>query len=141
MPPNQLSSSIGGGGGGTSSPLPRIGFPPHSLASRSGPVTKHVEAPVMTNKTLELQQQQQAANTCAECGRLIVGVFCRINDKNLHSECFKCSTCGNLLKNVGYFNINDKLYCDVHAAQAAKISNRNSTYEPLTSATAAPIDA
>lgn len=29
------------------------------------------------------------------------GVFVRIKDKNLHVECFKCSTCGSSLKNVG----------------------------------------
>jgi len=28
-------------------------------------------------------------NLCAECERLIVGVFVRIKDKNLHVECFK----------------------------------------------------
>ena len=92
-------------------------------------MTKHVEAPITAPKPLGAPETP--SNICAECGRLIVGVFCRVNDKNLHAECFKCSTCGNSLKNVGYFNINDKLYCEVHAVQAAKISNRNSTYEPL----------
>lgn len=29
------------------------------------------------------------------------GVFVRIKDKNLHPECFKCSTCGASLKNIG----------------------------------------
>lgn len=45
------------------------------------------------------------------------GVFVRINNKSMHAECFRCSTCGSSLKNVGYFNINDKLYCDIHARQ------------------------
>lgn len=47
------------------------------------------------------------------------GVFVRIKDKNLHVDCFKCATCGTSLKNQGYFNINNKLYCDVHAKLAA----------------------
>lgn len=47
------------------------------------------------------------------------GVFVRIKDKNLHSECFKCATCGTNLKNQGYFNFNNKLYCDIHARLAA----------------------
>lgn len=59
-------------------------------------------------------------NVCAECERLIVGVFVRIKDKNLHVECFKCNTCGQSLKNVGYYNINNKLYCDVHAKTVAR---------------------
>lgn len=47
------------------------------------------------------------------------GVFVRIKDKNLHADCFKCATCGSSLKNQGYFNLNDKLYCDIHARLAA----------------------
>lgn len=47
------------------------------------------------------------------------GVFVRIKDKNLHVECFKCSTCGTSLKNQGYYNLNNKLYCDIHARLAA----------------------
>lgn len=47
------------------------------------------------------------------------GVFVRIKNKNLHVDCFKCATCGTTLKNQGYFNINNKLYCDVHAKLVA----------------------
>uniref|UniRef100_A0A1B0AFN6 LIM zinc-binding domain-containing protein n=1 Tax=Glossina pallidipes TaxID=7398 RepID=A0A1B0AFN6_GLOPL len=47
------------------------------------------------------------------------GVFVRIKDKNLHVECFKCATCGTSLKNQGYYNFNNKLYCDIHAKLAA----------------------
>ncbi|KOX77913.1 PDZ and LIM domain protein Zasp [Melipona quadrifasciata] len=58
---------------------------------------------------------------CSNCDRVIVGVFVRIKDKNLHVECFKCSTCGTSLKNVvGYYNINNKLYCDIHAKLVAR---------------------
>nr|XP_016940621.1 PDZ and LIM domain protein Zasp isoform X4 [Drosophila suzukii] len=56
---------------------------------------------------------------CQLCGVGIVGVFVRIKDKNLHVECFKCATCGTSLKNQGYYNFNNKLYCDIHARQAA----------------------
>lgn len=49
------------------------------------------------------------------CLGLYSGVFVRIKDKNLHVECFRCATCGSSLKNQGYFNIHNKLYCDVHA--------------------------
>nr|XP_033325923.1 PDZ and LIM domain protein Zasp-like isoform X1 [Megalopta genalis] len=57
---------------------------------------------------------------CSNCDRVIVGVFVRIKEKNLHVECFKCSTCGTSLKNVGYYNINNKLYCDIHAKLVAR---------------------
>ncbi|XP_067629368.1 PDZ and LIM domain protein Zasp isoform X2 [Eurosta solidaginis] len=56
---------------------------------------------------------------CALCGVGIVGVFVRIKDKNLHVECFKCATCGTSLKNQGYYNYNNKLYCEIHAKLAA----------------------
>ncbi|XP_073845525.1 Z band alternatively spliced PDZ-motif protein 52 isoform X23 [Musca autumnalis] len=56
---------------------------------------------------------------CSMCGVGIVGVFVRIKDKNLHVECFKCATCGTSLKNQGYYNFNNKLYCDIHAKLAA----------------------
>ncbi|KAK0179249.1 hypothetical protein PV327_008056 [Microctonus hyperodae] len=70
-------------------------------------------------------------NICAECERLIVGVFVRIKEKNLHVECFKCSTCGTSLKNVGYYNINNKLYCDIHAKLVARQQTPTSGYTPI----------
>ncbi|XP_045470813.1 PDZ and LIM domain protein Zasp-like isoform X2 [Harmonia axyridis] len=71
-------------------------------------------------------------NVCADCERLIVGVFVRIKDKNLHVECFKCSTCGSSLKNVGYYNINNKLYCDIHAKLAARNNAPAPNLVPIT---------
>ncbi|KAF4519533.1 hypothetical protein B566_EDAN009436 [Ephemera danica] len=71
-------------------------------------------------------------NICSECERLIVGVFVRIKDKNLHVECFKCATCGSSLKNVGYYNIGTKLYCDVHAKMAARQNPPGPNLEPVT---------
>ncbi|KAF7279567.1 hypothetical protein GWI33_007030 [Rhynchophorus ferrugineus] len=71
------------------------------------------------------------ATICSECERVIVGVFVRIKEKNLHVECFKCSTCGSSLKNVGYYNINNKLYCDIHAKSAA-IAVNNPSAIPIT---------
>lgn len=68
---------------------------------------------------------------CHNCDKLIVGVFVRIKDKNLHVECFKCSTCGTSLKNVGYYNINNKLYCDIHAKLVAR-QNAPAGLVPLT---------
>ncbi|KAK0171389.1 hypothetical protein PV328_009129 [Microctonus aethiopoides] len=70
-------------------------------------------------------------NICAECERLIVGVFVRIKEKNLHVECFKCSTCGTSLKNVGYYNINNKLYCDIHAKLVARQQTPTNVYTPI----------
>ncbi|GAB0099155.1 hypothetical protein DMENIID0001_149950 [Sergentomyia squamirostris] len=80
-----------------------------------GGVTKHVMAPVAQAKPPNTGGLPVGQNICAECERLIVGVFVRIKEKNLHVDCFKCATCGTPLKNQGYFNINNKLYCDIHA--------------------------
>ncbi|XP_072402451.1 PDZ and LIM domain protein Zasp isoform X1 [Diabrotica undecimpunctata] len=74
----------------------------------------------------------EGATICTDCERVIVGVFVRIKDKNLHVECFKCSTCGSSLKNVGYYNINNKLYCDVHAKSAALKNQTNPNLVPIT---------
>lgn len=63
---------------------------------------------------------------------VLSGVFVRIKDKNLHVECFKCATCGTSLKNVGYYNINNKLYCDVHAKLVARANPPAPNLEPIT---------
>lgn len=71
-------------------------------------------------------------NICSECERLIVGVFVRIKDKNLHVECFKCATCGSSLKNIGYYSINNKLYCDIHAKLVARQNPPAPNLDPIT---------
>ncbi|KRT85169.1 LIM domain containing protein, partial [Oryctes borbonicus] len=92
---------------------------------------RHVQAP--ENKPVSSTPQlPPGQNICADCERLIVGVFVRIKDKNLHVECFKCATCGTSLKNVGYYNINQKLYCDVHAKLAAKSNPPGPNLIPVT---------
>lgn len=59
-------------------------------------------------------------------------MFVRIKDKNLHVECFKCATCGTPLKNVGYYNLNNKLYCDIHAKLVARQNPPAPNLEPVT---------
>ncbi|XP_053676476.1 PDZ and LIM domain protein Zasp isoform X1 [Anopheles nili] len=95
---------------------------PHHLSnsgSGTNTVTRHVMAPVDRPVAPASNGLPPGQNICASCERLIVGVFVRIKDKNLHADCFKCATCGTSLKNQGYFNLNDKLYCDIHARLAA----------------------
>lgn len=108
------------------SPSPRPGSAYHPSS-----VVKHVDAPV-TRPGQQRPQQDGGVNICGQCGGLITGVFCKIKDKNLHPECFRCSTCGSSLRNIGYFNINEKLYCEIHAGQAASQLATNSNYEPVT---------
>ncbi|VVC31723.1 Hypothetical protein CINCED_3A005226 [Cinara cedri] len=88
---------------------------------------RHVSAP-------EPKAPQNAPNQsiCSECERLVVGVFVRIKDKSLHVECFKCATCGSSLKNVGYYSINNKLYCDIHAKMVARQNPPAPELEPVT---------
>ena len=43
--------------------------------------------------------------------------MCSVNEAVVHPECFQCSTCGTLLKNVGHHYIDEKFYCDIHGAQ------------------------
>ncbi|KAK5646131.1 hypothetical protein RI129_004595 [Pyrocoelia pectoralis] len=114
-------------------------YEPEPDTSSSGVVTaplgiaglKHVSAP--ENKPAPpTPQLPPGQNICADCERLIVGVFVRIKDKNLHVECFKCATCGSSLKNVGYYNLNNKLYCDVHAKLAARSNPPAPNLQPIT---------
>ncbi|XP_032589911.1 PDZ and LIM domain protein Zasp isoform X20 [Drosophila grimshawi] len=90
----------------------------HQLSNNNA--TRHVSAPINTPKPPSTGGLPTGQNICTECERLITGVFVRIKDKNLHVECFKCATCGTSLKNQGYYNFNNKLYCDIHAKQAAQ---------------------
>ncbi|CAK1553547.1 unnamed protein product [Leptosia nina] len=112
---------------------------PEPVEAPSAPTTpvsglRHVPAPVAKpeaslNNTGGLPVGQ---NICEECERLITGVFVRIKDKNLHVECFKCSTCGSSLKNQGYYNLNGKLYCDIHAKLVARQNPPAPNLEPVT---------
>ncbi|XP_015178742.1 PREDICTED: uncharacterized protein LOC107067603 [Polistes dominula] len=101
--PTPLFHALGGGGGGG-----------------GGATTPNShEYPRISNNE-DQQRRDQSLVRCNNCDRVIVGVFVRIKEKNLHVECFKCSTCGTSLKNVGYYNINNKLYCDIHAKLVAR---------------------
>ncbi|OQR74915.1 PDZ and LIM domain protein Zasp isoform X1, partial [Tropilaelaps mercedesae] len=62
------------------------------------------------------------------------GVFCRIKDRNMHAECFRCATCGTSLKNQGYFLVGGKLYCDMHARNASAMFK-----EPVSPSSNAPV--
>ncbi|XP_039956230.1 PDZ and LIM domain protein Zasp isoform X14 [Bactrocera tryoni] len=93
--------------------------PPQQQHYQQPSATKHVSAPVNSPKPPSTGGLPTGQNICHECERLITGVFVRIKDKNLHVECFKCATCGTSLKNQGYYNYNNKLYCDIHAKLAA----------------------
>ncbi|KAK8376976.1 hypothetical protein O3P69_013576 [Scylla paramamosain] len=93
----------------------------YAVPSPSSPsVAQPFPAAGAANSTANKTQLKPGENICSECCRLIVGVFVRVKNKSLHADCFKCATCGSSLKNVGYYNINEKLYCDVHAKQAAR---------------------
>lgn len=106
---------------------------PSAIMNNERPFTlKHIEAPI-TKPPSEKPETPLNPNQCVECGKVIIGVFVRIKDKPLHPECFRCSTCGNSLKNVGYFNVNDKLYCDIHARQASQMLHiTQPVFEPVT---------
>ncbi|KAF5296874.1 hypothetical protein FQA39_LY12392 [Lamprigera yunnana] len=108
-----------------------------TTALRTTPIEQYQS---LNRKGTDLQQSEpaqasvvnQQITKCSDCDRVIVGVFVRIKDKNLHVDCFKCSTCGSSLKNVGYYNLNNKLYCDVHAKLAARNNPPAPNLQPIT---------
>ncbi|KAI4502326.1 hypothetical protein M0802_002238 [Mischocyttarus mexicanus] len=103
--PTPLFHALGGGGSG---------------GGGGGPTTPNNHDYPRISNNEDQQLRDQSLVRCNNCDRVIVGVFVRIKEKNLHVECFKCSTCGTSLKNVGYYNINNKLYCDIHAKLVAR---------------------
>lgn len=64
---------------------------------------------------------------CGACQNLITGgQFIRVQGRiPMHPSCLKCCKCGIGLRNVGYFYINDMLYCETHAKQAARPADSN----------------
>ncbi|XP_072766086.1 uncharacterized protein [Anoplolepis gracilipes] len=135
---SSVSHAVGGRATSPRSPTPLF----HAMGGGgSAPDdSKHLVPDELRHQTPQQQKQESSAGSgssmpggvvCNNCDRLIVGVFVRIKDKNLHVECFKCSTCGTSLKNVGYYNINNKLYCDIHAKLVAR-QNAPAGLVPLT---------
>ncbi|XP_066601203.1 PDZ and LIM domain protein Zasp [Prorops nasuta] len=117
-----VSHAVGGRATSPRSPTPMY----HALTGGSGYGGYHDGSITPTRPVQDTRQEpsSKASPTplviCTNCDQIIVGVFVRIKEKNLHVECFKCATCGTSLKNVGYYNINNKLYCDIHAKMVAR---------------------
>ncbi|RZF39745.1 hypothetical protein LSTR_LSTR003406, partial [Laodelphax striatellus] len=114
----------------------------HATGGRA--VSPRPQTPIAQQMNLPMPPQTQAPPymptsspkseppKCSGCGKTIVGVFVRIKDKNLHVECFKCATCGSSLKNIGYYSINNKLYCDIHAKLVARQNPPAPNLDPIT---------
>lgn len=77
----------------------------------------------------ETKAHQQVPPSCSECGRPIIGPFARVGQRCIHSHCFNCTTCGTSLKNNGFFTINEKMYCDIHAKQVANMMKLRYDFE------------
>ncbi|EUB62403.1 PDZ and LIM domain protein 3 [Echinococcus granulosus] len=64
---------------------------------------------------------------CGSCQELITGgQFVRVQGRiPMHPSCLKCCKCGIGLRNVGYFYINEMLYCETHAKQVGRPPDSN----------------
>lgn len=84
---------------------------------------QHQESVTSTSGGLHHQANEPPSRppSCYQCGQMIIGHYAKVQDRSLHPHCFNCSTCGTSLKNTGYFTINDKLYCEIHAKQMANV--------------------
>ncbi|XP_060082352.1 PDZ and LIM domain protein Zasp-like isoform X1 [Ylistrum balloti] len=77
------------------------------------------------------QRPQQQSMHCGECGNMVMGVFVKVRGVPYHAQCFKCAKCGINLKQKGYFVIEDKLYCEIHAKQVAQPPDPNMKAVPV----------
>jgi len=84
---------------------------------------RSVSAPV-TRPGSEGRQRPQLAQ-CWLCGQPITGVFLQVKGRPTCVLCFKCSSCGAELKNVGHVQTGDKLYCHTCANNNRPPSNNN----------------
>ena len=48
------------------------------------------------------------------------GVFVKIHGQPVHPDCFRCKVCKMNLAQKGYFWINETMFCETHAKQAAQ---------------------
>ncbi|KAF8764024.1 PDZ and LIM domain protein Zasp like protein [Argiope bruennichi] len=105
-------------------PKPQVSAPPAPAATPAPAPAPVPAAPAPSLPTLKPTapvHEGPSQGPCSDCGRPITGAFVGLTDRILHQECFNCSTCGASLKNIGFHNINNKLYCDPHAKLAARI--------------------
>ncbi|KAI6229614.1 PDZ and LIM domain protein Zasp [Aphelenchoides besseyi] len=72
---------------------------------------------IQENEKTPPNQTATLTPECFCCGRLIIGLMCQAFDKNMHPDCFQCSTCGSALAQQGHHFINEKFYCNVHGNQ------------------------
>ncbi|XP_067942474.1 PDZ and LIM domain protein 3-like isoform X2 [Watersipora subatra] len=80
---------------------------------------KSVQAPRAGAK-MTGPRHKQPTSKCYVCGNFISGVFVRVKEHCLHSECLKCAQCGRNLKNIGYIWVQDSIYCVQHARELTR---------------------
>ena len=47
-------------------------------------------------------------------------MFVKIHGQPVHPDCFRCKVCKMNLAQKGYFWINDNMFCETHAKEAAQ---------------------
>lgn len=83
---------------------------------------KSIKAPTAPAKNPDsLNPAATSMMHCGACGEMIKGVFVKVQGRiPMHPSCLKCCKCGVGLRNVGYFYINEQLYCETHAKQVSR---------------------
>jgi len=103
--------------GGPNAPNPELPCP--SGVTPIKPVTSVNKTPTPGNVTRKSQGNIVLQN-CYYCGNTITGRFSRVHGHPFHQNCFRCKICRMDLMDVGYFWIEDNMYCQTHALQVAK---------------------
>lgn len=131
-------------GAGTTSPIfkpskipPTVPPKPQPTVNTSVPFAPPKPVPKTPPPSQQQQPEGPSQGPCTDCGRTIVGPFVSLTDRILHEDCFRCSTCGSSLKNIGFHNISNKLYCDTHAKLAARVIAGQTTGRPASPVTPA----
>jgi len=103
--------------GGPNAPNPELPCP--SGVTPIKPVSS-INKNIAPGNVTRRSQGNIVLQTCYHCGNSITGRFSRVHGHPFHQNCFRCKICRMDLMDVGYFWIEDNMYCQTHALQVAK---------------------
>lgn len=104
--------------GGVNAPNPELSCPAGVVPIK--PAVSINKSNIAPGNVTRRSQGNIALHNCYYCGNVITGRFSRVHGHPFHQNCFRCKICRMDLMDIGYFWIEDNMYCQTHALQVAK---------------------